>query len=169
MKKRKWTKKPAEMDDKLVISGEVGRLEIGAVVCDVFILGVFIYDQIFYGMNMWFLILPLIVIGLYLVLFGIVPDRYHFTETSLEIWHFSNKIANISYGAVFNLEVIARDGFANLLQENKVKVYHTTGKSKKLTVCKPCDVYTFEKELKKRCPEFVEDTQNSKLDVFFKK
>ena len=102
------------------------------------------------------------------MIFGIIPERYYLTETSLEVWHLTKRIAHISYESVFNLEAISRDGFVNLLQENKVKVYHYAGKSKKLTICKPRDVYTFTEELKKRCPEFDDNTQNSKLEVFLK-
>ena len=169
MQKNKSRKEPVKMSDSLIIKGEVGRAEIGALVCDVLLLGAFVYNQVFYGLDMWFLILPLLIIGVCLVVFEIIPERYHLTETSLEVWHLTKRIAHISYESVFNLEVIARDGFINLLQENKVKVYHNAGKSKKLTICKPSDVYTFTEELKKRCPEFDDNMQNSKLEVFFKK
>ena len=169
MKKHKIVPSTEEVDRDLVIKGEVGRLEIVAAVCDVFMLSIFLYNQIFYGINMLFLIIPLIVIGLYLLFFGIIPEKYRFTDTSLEIWRISNKTATIFYDQVFNLEVTARDGFVNLLQDNKVKIYHTAGKSKRSTICKPRDVDNFAKELKKRCPEFAEDGQNSKLEVFFKK
>ena len=159
---------PMQKDNRLIMSGEIGRGELAAVACDALLLIVFLYNQIFYGLDMWFLILPLFGIGLYLTAFGILPEKYHFTETTLEVWQLSLKVATIPYEAVFNLEQKATDGFVNLLQENKVKVYYTAGKTKRLALCKPKDTDAFTKELKNRCPEFKEDGQKSKLDVFFK-
>lgn len=160
--------KSEKSDAPLRISGEIGRGELGALVCDVLLLGVFLYNQLFYGLDMWFLILPLLAIGLYLALFGVIPEKYLFTETSLEIWHLFYKAAVIPYEAVFNLETSERDSFVNLLQDNKVKIYHTAGRAKRLTICRPQNVVAFAEELKKRCPEFEEDGQESKLDIFFK-
>lgn len=150
-----------------IIGGEVSRSEIGALVCDVLLLCIFLYNQIFYGLDMWFAILPLLAIGIYLVLFGAIPEQYRFAESSLEVWHLGFKIADIPYEAVFNCEAKSRDNFINLLQDNKVKVYYTAGKTKKVTTCRPRDVAAFETELKNRCPEFKEDGLKSKLEVFF--
>lgn len=161
MQKRK------EAEASLIIRGEADRGDLGTLICDALLLGVFFYNQIFYGLDMWFVILPLLAIGLYLVFFGIIPDQYHFTETALEVRHLFCKTVSIPYVAVFNLEAKERDNFVNLLQENKVKVYYAVGNAKKLTVCKPRDVYAFVQELKKRCPEFDEDGQESKLKPFF--
>ena len=145
------------MRNILIFRGEVGRTEFGAVLCDVLLLGVLIYNQIFHGLDMWFLILPLVIIGLYLVVFGIIPERYCFTATSIEIWNLFFKVDSILYETVFNLEAKSRDNFVNLLQENKVKVYYVKGKSHRLVICKPQNVHTFVEELKNRCPRLVED------------
>ncbi|MBR5236739.1 MAG: hypothetical protein IKW06_05165 [Clostridia bacterium] len=154
------------MSDILILRGEVGRTEFGAVACDVLLLGVLIYNQILHGLNMWFLILPLVLIGFYLVVFGILPERYCFTASSLEIWNFFYKVDCISYETVFNLEAKSRDNFVNLLQENKVKLYYSKGKSHRMVICKPKNVHAFVEELKGRCPGLAEDESESKLESF---
>lgn len=158
--------KHKDAEAPLVIGGEVSRGEVGALICDILMLGVFLYNQIFHDLNMWYVILPLLMIGIYLVFFGAVPEKYYFTETALEVRHLFYKVVRIPYTTVFHLEATQKDDFVNLLQENKVKVYHTKKEAKRLTVCRPRDVHTFAEELKKRCPEF-KDGQESKLDVFF--
>ncbi|MBQ9944055.1 MAG: hypothetical protein IJO67_06795 [Clostridia bacterium] len=158
-----------EEHEKTVFRGEAGRVETGALISTVLLLGIFLYDQLFYGMNMWFAILPLLAIGICLLLFGVFPEKYCFTKTTLEVRYLFYRVDSIAYDAVFNLEMTGRDGFVNLLKENKVKVYHTVGKKKKMTVCKPCDVYAFTEELKKRCPEFENEEGKTRLEVFFNK
>lgn len=166
MIKRKKMKNPEEKLNTLIVKGEVSRIDIGALTCDLIFLGIFIYNQIFYNLNMWLLILILIVVGLYLAFFGVFPEKYHFTEKTLEIRHLFYKVASIPYEAIFNLDVKGKDNFINLLQDNKVKVYYTVKKTKKMIICKPQNVFVFENELKKRCPEFEEDNK-SRLKVFF--
>lgn len=157
----------AERKCSLTMNGEAGRAEIGALVCDGLMLGMFLYNQFAYGLDMLFLIFPLFLIGLYLLVLCVFPEKYRFTETALEIQGAFSKTVRIPYESVFNLDARYRDGFVNLLQENKAKVYYTAGKSKRLTVCRPKNARVFAEELKKRCPEFDVQGQKSNLEVFF--
>ena len=167
MKKYKKSNSPVNTDDCIKINGTTCRTDICAFTCDMLLLCVFLYNQIFYGMNMWFLILPLFLIGIYLAFSGFVPEKYFFTETSLEIRHGFYKVTDIPYEDVFNLEAKGKDNFINLLQENRVTVYYTAGKRKKASVCRPENIHVFEEELKKRCPVFNGNEQKSRLSVFF--
>ena len=152
-----------------VIRGEAERSVIGALVCDAVLLGILLWDQIFYGMNMWFAIIPLLVIFLYLAYICFFPEEYCFTETSLEVRRLFCKTACIAYDGVFGLETKSRDRFVNLMQDNKVKVYYTSGSKKKMVICRPRDVYAFAEEMKKRCPELSEEEKPiTGLDVFWK-
>ena len=161
--------KPNESADALVILGQINRIETAALVCDVLLLCVFVVDQVFFSLNMWLLILLLLIIGLYLFLFGLFPERYIFTPEALEIRNLIYKSGSIPYNDVFNLEITRRDRLINLVQQNKIKVYYyTTGNNKKLVICRPRDVDSFSEEMRKRCPEFDDDWQESSLNVFFK-
>ena len=167
MKNRKSQKENRKSDEALTFYGQVNRTETVAFVCDVFLLAMFLMDQFIYGLNMGVLILPLTLIGLYLLFFGALPERYVFTKETLEIWNIACKTASIPYQNVFNLDITRKDGFVNVIRQNKVKVYYTTGKKKKLIICNPRVVDDFSDELKKRCPEFEVDWKNSNLKVFF--
>ena len=157
-----------EKHKTLTLTGEVNKKDLAAFLCDLLMLGVFLYNHIFYDLNMWFGIIPLLIIGIYLGLFCVIPEKYRFTETSLEIWHLCFTVTTIPYTSVFNYEFTQKDHFINLLQDNKVKVYYTKNNSKRLTVPRPKDVHAFVGELKKRCPEFEDNNQPGKLDVFWK-
>ena len=151
---------------QLTIRGQASGTDKAALVCDVIMLAVFLWNQIRYGMDMLFLIIPLALIGMIIVVFGIIPERYCFTETSLEIAHRFRKKLNIPYDAVFNYEAAGRDSFINITQHNMVKVYYTAGGKKRVSVCRPCDVETFVDALKNNCVEFHTE-RSSGLDVFF--
>lgn len=165
---KKANKRTAVEPALLIITAGIGYAETGALVCDVFLLCMFFYNQIFHGLNMWFVIVPLLIIGLYLTFFGIIPEKYHFTDNSIEVWQLGRKSAAVSYESVFDYEATVRDNFINLLQENKVKIYYTSGKTKKMTICKPHNVHIFVEELKKRCIQLSKDTHDGNLKVFFK-
>lgn len=152
----------------LTIRGEVNKSDLGALVCDVVMLAIFLWNQIRYGMNMLFLIIPLFCVGVFIVVFGIVPEQYRFGETSLEIVHRFRKDTKIPYETVFNYDALAHDSYLNILQGNTVKVYHTVGGKKKLTVCRPQDVESFTEVLKINCPEFHSKEKGQvSLEVFF--
>ena len=153
---------------QLVLAGEAGHAEKGALACDLIMLGIFVWNQIAYGIDMMFLIIPLALLAVYFVMFGLVAEEYRFAEAALEIQHRFRKTVVIPYDAVFNFEASARDSFINIVQSNKVKVYHAQGTQKKMTMCTPKDVATFVETLKWNCPEFHEEPQEkSKLEVFF--
>ncbi len=156
--------------DPIIIHGETGIAEKGALACDVFMLIIFLWNQLRYGMNMLYLIIPLVFIGLYLVLFYLKPEEYYFTNEAVEIHHKWRKTRFIPYDSVFNIDSSVHDSFINLLQNNWVKLYHLKNDKKALTICKPHDVETFVSIIKDRCPEFCEeDTEKSRLEVFFNK
>ncbi len=169
MRNHKAKKEDVKPNEQFTLYSQVNRTDTAALICDVFLLCVFIIDQIFYGLDMWFVILPLVLIGLYLLLFGVFPEKYIFTRESLDICNLVYKTASIPYKNVFNMEATGKDGFVNLLRQNKVKVYYTSGNSKKLSVCRPRNVDEFTDKLKKRCHEFDDDWQDTDLKVFFKK
>lgn len=153
---------------KIAIQGESSFLDKGAFVCDLVMLGVFLWNQIRYGMDMLFLIIPLALLGTYLLLFCVYPEEYRFTDAGLEVHHKFRKMVVIPYDAVFNYEASSHDSFINILQNNKVKVYYTQEKQKKMIQCLPGDVESFVEALKWNCAEFHEDEQEkSKLEVFF--
>lgn len=152
----------------LTIQGKSGGGDIGALVCDIIMVVILLWNQIRYGMDMLFLIIPLILIGFGIVVFGIIPETYCFTETALEVTHKFHRTVRIPYETVFNFDAAAQDRFINILRSNTVKVYHTVGKKKKLTVCAPQDVEGFVDALKANCPEFhVQGQKKSRLAVFF--
>lgn len=152
----------------LTLRSEVSSADVGALVCDVVMLAIFLWNQLYYGMDMLFLIIPLALIGVYLAVFCVVPEAYCFAESALEITHPLRKTVRISYETVFNFDAVAHDSFVNILQGNRVKLYHTVGKTKKLTICRPRDIIKFTDMLKQNCPEFqTEATQRNRLEVFF--
>lgn len=147
--------------------GEVSGVEVGALACDLLMLGIFLWDQIVHRMDMLFAIIPLTLIGLWLF-FWVFPETYRFAEEGLQITHKFKKTVTVPYGAVFNYEATARDGFLNLLQGNRVKLYYTQGKKRLAVTCLPRDVSGFVETLKTNCPEFWEpDREKSRLAVFF--
>lgn len=153
---------------ELTVLGRVGGVDQFALVCDVIMIGIFLWNQLYYKMNMLFLIIPLVLVGIYLVMFGMVVEQYCFLDCSLEIRHTFKKTVRISYASVFNYEATSRDFFINIFQSNKVKVYYQQGRHKKVALCLPTDVMTFVETLRWNCPEFHDDTkEESKLDVFF--
>ena len=153
----------------LIIRGETVFAEKGALVCALFMLMLFLWNQFRYGMNMMIFIIPLTLMCLYLVIVCTVPEYYCFTESELEIRRRWGVIRRISYHSVFNLESSVHDSSINLLQGNKVKLYYLNNGRKTLSVCRPVDVETFTDILRERCAEFNEDTENnSRLEVFFK-
>ena len=154
----------------LTIKGEAGKTEKAALVCDMIILAVFLWDQIRYGLNMLFLIIPLAAIGLYLALFCVVPEEYCFSEDSLRIQHRFRKPVSIPYASVFNYEASAKDSFINIGRSNKVKLYYELRGKKRAALCRPRDVETFVETLIKKCPEFREEPGGkSSIEVFFDK
>ena len=150
-----------------VIPGESSSLDKGALICDGIMLVICLWNQIRYGMEMWFLIIPLAFIGVFLYMFGVVPETYHFTKNTLVITQRFRKEKKIPYEAVFNYESSSRDAFINISQSNSVKIYYTVGKKKKVEFCKPCNVETFVDALKMNCNEFHGEEKKSQLDIFF--
>jgi len=149
--------------------GEASMVDKAAFICDLIMLGIFICNQMLYGMNMLFLIIPLVLVGLYLLLFCVISEEYCFTYESLEIRHRLKKTVTIPYDSVFNYEASVRDTFINITQSNKVKVYHESLGKKRCTLCTPKDVTSFVDVLKKNCPEFHEESkETSALEVFLK-
>lgn len=143
-------------------------METGALVCDLFMLAIFFWNQIVYGMDMLVLIVPLTLIGLWLLFFCVFPETYRFTEEALEITHRFRKTVIVSYGSVFNYDAESRDGFINLLQSNRVKIYFTRRKKRQVVICTPRDVDGFVETLKNNCPEFdIPEKEESRLNVFF--
>ena len=138
-------------DKCLTIQGESGAGEWGALICDSIMLAIFLWNQLYYGLNMLFFILLLAAIAVYLVLFGILPELYNFDENALSISHRFRKEKQIPYESVFNYDASKRDGFVNILQSNNVKVYYYTAKGDKaVALCKPRDVDTFLEMLKEK-------------------
>lgn len=151
-----------------VFPGEVSTSEVGALVCDVIMLAIFLWNQLVYGLDMMALIIPLALIGLWLLLFCVVPEVYRFEERALLITHRFRRTVSVSYTSVFNYDAVARDGFVNLLRSNRVKVYYTHDGKRRMAVCLPRDVEGFVDTLKARCPEFdAQDSEESRLAVFF--
>lgn len=154
----------------LTIKGEAGNTEKAALACDVIIFAVFLWDQIRYGLNMLYLIIPLAAIGLYLAIFCIVPEEYCFGDDSLRIQHRFRKTFLIPYVSVFNYESSAKDSFINISHSNKVKLYYELCEKKKVVLCRPRDVETFVEMIIKKCPEFREESDNKKrIEIFFDK
>ena len=152
----------------LTIQGEAGGLEKSALACDAFMLGILGWNQIRYGMDMLFLIIPLVLVGIYLLLFGVIAEAYYFINDSLEIRHRFRKTIAIPYDAVFQYEAQAHDSFINIAQSNKVKVYYAQGHKKSVVLCRPEDTELFVETLKWNCPEFHENPkEKSRLEVFF--
>lgn len=150
-----------------IIPGEASRADLGALVCDIIMLVIFLWNHIYYKMNMLFLIVVLVFVGIYISIFGIVPERYCFSANALEITHRFRKKICIPYEAVFNYDASARDTFVNLLQSNTVKVYYTAGTKKKLMVCRPRDAELFTELLRAKCPEFQpEPGKHTGVEVF---
>ena len=150
------------------MQGEPGSTETCALVCDVLLLAMFLWNQLCYGMNMLLLIIMLLLIGVYLAIFGVIPEAYRFADRGLEIVHPLRKSVWIPYEAVFNFDATIHDSFINLLQGNKVKVYHIDGKTKKATVCRPRNAGAFVDVLKQKCPELHTDANaNHRLETFF--
>lgn len=154
--------------EPLLLKGESGSFEKIAMVCDVLMLAILLWNQLYYKMDMLFLIIPLVLIGVYLVLFGVTAESYRFTADRLEILHPLRKTVSIPYDAVFNFDTTVHDSFINITQGNKIKLYYTVGKTKRLTICRPRDIMTFADMLKQNCPEFhTEEPKSNRLDVFF--
>lgn len=152
----------------LLLKGESSGSDKLALICDVLMLGILLWNQLYYGMDMLFLIIPLGLIGIYLLLFCTTPESYRFADSSLEIVHPLRKTVRIPYDTVFNFDMTAHDSFINITQGNKIKLYHTVGKTKRLTICRPHDIITFADMLKQNCPEFhAEEPKTNRLDVFF--
>ena len=107
---------------RITLPGESSLLDKGALTCDLVMLGIFLWNQIRYGMDMLFLIIPLVLLGIYLLLFCVYPEEYFFTDAGLEVHHKFRKMVVIPYDAVFNYEASSHDSFINILQNNKVKV-----------------------------------------------
>lgn len=151
-----------------MIKGESGNTEKAALVCDIIMLAVFLWNQIRYGLNMLYLIIPLTLIGLYLFIFCVVPEEYRFDENSIKICHRFRKTVEISYQAVFNYEAAKKDSFINIGNSNKVKLYYQVDGKKKAVICRPRDVESFVDLVKTNCPEFNEDSdKKSRIEVFF--
>ena len=130
-------------------------------------LGMFLWNQIVYRMDMLFLIIPLTMIGLWLFC-GIFPETYRFAEEELQITHKFRKTIMVSYTSIFNYDAVSQDGFINLLRSNRVKVYYTQGKKRRVIACTPRDVEGFVEALKANCSEFdIPEHENSRLAVFF--
>ena len=72
--------------------GEVSGAEVGALACDLVMLGIFLWDQIVHRMDMLFAIIPLLLIGLWLLFFGVFPETYRFAEDGLQITHKFKKL-----------------------------------------------------------------------------
>ena len=150
------------------IKGESGFAEKVSFACDVFILAILLWDQIRYGLNMLYLIIPLIIIGAYLFFFCVIPEEYIFSNESLVINHIIRKPVKIMYDSVFNYEASKRDGFINIWQSNRVTLYYQKANSKMAVVCRPCDVETFVELIKTNCKEFQETIiGHSQIEVFF--
>ena len=152
---------------KLTIRGEASLSDKGALICDAIMLGISAWNQIYYGMDMLFLIIPLTAIGIYLVLFGIIPETYCFVEGMLQITHRFRKTVEIPYESVFNYEAKSHDTFINITQSNLVKVYYLIGTTKAVAICRPRDVDAFVEALKENCNEFHRQSQKNSLSVFF--
>ena len=152
----------------LILKGEASSSDKLALICDVLMLGILLWNQLYYRMDMLFLIIPLLLIAVYFVLFGITAESYRFMADRLEIVHPLRKTVRIPYDTVFNFDMTAHDSFINITQGNKIKLYHTVGKTKRLTICRPHDIITFADMLKQNCPEFhTEQPKTNRLDVFF--
>lgn len=151
----------------LTIHGETSSADKGALVCDLLMIGIFTWNQIRYGMNMLFFIVPLVLIGLWLASFALIPEIYHFTASALEITHKFRKAVKIPYEWVFNYEASVHDSFVNILHRNTVKIYYTEDGKKRMVLCRPRDAEAFVDALKANCPEFCVEGSDSKLQVFF--
>lgn len=138
------------------------------LICDLVMLSIFLWDHFVYGLDLLFLIIPLALIGLWLIFFCIFPETYRFAEEELYIIRKFQKTVAISYASVFNFDAVSRDGFINLLRSNQVKVYYTQEKKRRAFICTPQDVEGFVETLKTNCPEFdLPEQEESRLNVFF--
>lgn len=149
-----------------VFKGKPAGFEIFALVCDLIMLSVLILTHIRYGVNMLFLIIPLILIGIYLVLFCVIPEEYCFLDNTFEIRHRFRRTVMIPYDQVFNYEATASDSFINIGQSNKVKIYYQVNNKKSTLICRPKIVESFVDVLKLKCPIFNIKNENS-LNAFF--
>ena len=157
------------MDDKtkpsfpdVELPGVCGSSERWAVGCDAAMLILFTYTWIRYGINMFWLILPLWLCGVYLVMFWLIPSVYVFTDKALEIRHRFRRTQAVPYDSVFNVSAAARDRRLNITADNRVNVYYEKGPKARRTlcVCTPADVQTFVAEIKRRCPEFQDEDED---------
>ena len=167
MNKKQTGNSPADKK-QLMLAGETNAADKGVLFCDLLMIGIFTWNQLRYGMDMLFLIIPLALIGVWIAVFALIPEDYRFAESDLEIIHKFQKTQKISYERVFNYDAKSRDSFINILRRNTVKVYYYTSKEKKrVVICHPRDVETFVEALRERCPEFHKEEHNSSLQVFF--
>lgn len=156
-----------EEKNRLMLAGETSFSDKGVFVCDLLLLGVFIWNQFIYKMDMILLIIPLLLIAIWIAVFALTPENYCFTDSSLEITHKFRKTLQISYENVFNYDASTRDKFLNILQKNEVKVYYYTATgNKRAVLCSPKNVGAFIEMLWEKCPEFYDEEHNN-LQVFF--
>ena len=152
----------------MTLVGETNVADKGVLFCDLLMIGMFTWNQLRYGMDMLFLIIPLVLIGIWIAIFGLIPESYRFADLTLNVVHKFRKTLQIPYEKVFNYEATSHDTFINILRRNTVKVYYYTAAGKKrVALCSPRDVETFVEVLRAKCPEFYEEEPNSSLKVFF--
>lgn len=154
----------------IVISGKADNRDILVLACDHFILGVFLWDQLRYGMDMLFIIIPLAAIAVYLIWNVLEPEQYCFTDTKLEIRQSLRHPTIILYENVFNMDVTKHDDFVNISRDDTVKLYYTKGKRKTTIICRPTETDRFIELIRTNCSVFHLDTfPKSDLDILFSK
>ncbi len=136
------------------IKGRIATSDILAFICDVVMLGLLLWIQFRHGLEMMFLIIPLLLIGLFFLFFPLTPEQYVFTNVSLEIVHRFRRREEIFYESVFNIESRKSNGLLDAFNSSAVMVYHNSKGKKRSTLCRPTDVDTFREAIYANCPVF---------------
>ncbi len=151
------------------IRGKIRPTDLVAFYCDLFMLVLLIWTQIKYGLQLLFLILPLLSIGIYLALFCLIPESYAFEIDALMIRHPFRKQKAISYTAVFNYEYAVSERFSRIKGNAQGKVYYTANGKNKMAVCLPEDGNRFSEAIYCNCPVFQEENgEKSRLETFLR-
>lgn len=152
----------------MTIRGEAPASEKAALCCTVFLIAISLWNHLHYGFNMLFLLLPLLLIGAYLVFDTFFPEEYFFGEEGLEIRQKIHKPVKIPYNGVFHLESTKRDSFFNLTERNIVRLYYSVSEKDRSVICRPVSVEPFVDAIRERCPAFrKEQEKRTQLEVFF--
>ena len=151
----------------IVFKEKTQRSATFALGCTVVMLGIFLWVQLVYNLDMLFAIIPLNIVGICIYLFCMVPHEYVFSNTCLEIQHKFFKPLRIPYELIYDYELNIKDNFLNITADDGIKVYYEVGKKYKFVSCYPENSLAFAEELKRKIvvddEEILADTKLEKL------